>query len=140
MILILFLIWLFLVLIAGFLSVEKKWHWGWLIWGLFSLTWIIPIFTGINIKNNEGIYKGYVVSVEQTGAIFKGWNVYLKTELESSNEEMACIDRNNQELIDALKEKVKTKENVVLEYEGVWHYKIGECPGSNWKVIKIQNN
>lgn len=112
---------------------------SWIIWSLCSLLWIVPIFTGIPVKNNVGQYKGYVTAVERNGAIFKGWNVYLKTELESSQEDMACIDRDNQELINKLKEVQEQKENVTLEYEGMWQYPIGECPRTNWQIINIKN-
>jgi len=112
-------------------------HWIWIWWGLLNILWIIPIFTGVNIKNNEGQYKGYITSVEKTGAIFVGYNAYLKTDLTSSNEDKACIDRNNQDLINSLKEAQEKKENITVEYEGVWQYKIGECPGADWKITKI---
>lgn len=139
---ILFTIWLFSIIVPIIINVDyplktKLQFQIWLLWGLMSFIFIIPIFTGIKVKNNEGQYRGYIVAVEKNGAIFKGWNIILKTELESSNEDIGCIDRDNPELINRLKEAVKNKENLLLEYEGVWQYAIGECPNSNWKVIKI---
>ena len=131
------IIWVVLSFIPLFYSIEKEKHFIWIIWALSSILWIIPIFTGINVKNNEGQYKGYVVAVEKNGAIFSGWNAFLKTELESSNEDVACINRDDMELIEKLKYAQKNKENIVVEYEGVWQYKIGECPKSSWKIIKI---
>ena len=139
---ILLFIWLLLIFVPIIVTTEvynKSLMWlSWIGWILLSIVWIIPIFTGVEVKNNQGQYKGYVTAVEQNGAIFKGWNVYLKTELESSNEDVACIDRENQELIDRLKEIQELKENVVLEYEGVWQYKIGKCPETNWMIINIK--
>lgn len=111
-------------------------HWLW--WIPLNLLWIIPIFTGINVQNNEGQYAGYVTSVERSGAMFVGYNVYLKTDLSSSNEDVACIDRDNSTLIEQLKSAQVNKQNVTLEYEGVWQYKIGECPRSEWKVVGIK--
>ena len=132
-------VWISLIILPMYLSVEKNIHSSWMIWFVLSIFWILPIFTGINVKNNEGQYTGYVVSVEQNGAIFKGWNVYLKTELDSSDADMACIDRDNQELIQQLKSAQVEKTNITVLFEGVWQYKIGECPNSDWMVREIIN-
>ena len=97
---------------------------------------VLP-FVGIPIKNNEGQYQGYVTAIERRGAIFKGWNVYLKTELESSDTDFACVNRDDATLIAKLKEAQEKKENVSLKYEGVWVYGAGVCPGTDWMVIGI---
>lgn len=127
-------IWLFLIIIA--LAIENKIIW--LIWVLLASLWIIPIFTGVNVKSSDGQYKGYVLAVEHNGAIFKGYTAYLKTDLTSSDQDVACINRDDKELIEKLKSVQENKESVVLEYESVWQYKIGECPGSDWKIIGIK--
>lgn len=128
---------LLLATIPPFYSIDVENHKHWLWWIPLNLFWIIPIFTGINVQNSQGQYVGYVTAVEQTGAMFVGYNVYLKTDLTSSNEDVACIERTDADLIERLKEIQKNKESVVLEYEGVWQYKIGECPKSDWKIINI---
>lgn len=130
-------IWLASFCLPLHLSMEKDIRYPWVIWILFASIWIIPIFTGINVKNNEGQYKGYVTSVEQNGAIFKGWNAYLKTELESSDVDIACIDRENQKLIQELRNAQEIKKNITVKYEGIWQYKIGECPKSDWMIKEI---
>lgn len=132
-------IWLLLIAVPMVMTTEETRGViaAWIIWVSLGVIGVVLIFTGVPIPNNEGQYKGYVVAVERNGAIFKGWNVYLKTELESSNEDLACINRSDAELIKQLQEKVNTKENVLLEYRGVIQYAIGECPGSDWMVTKI---
>jgi hypothetical protein len=134
---IVFIVVIILVAIPLYQSVEndKNYHWIW--WLLLNIFWIIPIFTGVNIKNNEGQYKGYITSVERNGVIFVGYNAYLKTDLTSSNEDKACIDRENKELIERLKVAQEKKENITVGYEGVWQYGLGECPNADWKIIKI---
>lgn len=136
---IIFTIWIFLILVPIIISSEYEKHYFWFIWAFLAIFWIIPIFTGIPVKNNEGQYKGYVTAVEQNGAIFKGWNVYLKTELESSDADVACIDRDNENLINKLKYAQENKESVSLKYEGVWQYPIGVCPNSYWMIKEIIN-
>ena len=101
---------------------------------------ITSIFTGLHIKNNEGQYKGYVVSLEQDGVIFKGYTVYLKTDLQSSNEDVACVNRDDKELIEKLKESQGLNEPIILDYEGMIIYGIGECPKSDWMIMGIRSN
>jgi len=94
-------------------------------------------FTGIHIKNSTGQYTGYVTAIQKTGTIFKGYTVYLKTDLESSQEDTACVDRNKPELIEKLKQIQERKKDVNLTYESVWQYAIGECPKSDWMITGI---
>lgn len=128
---------LFPIILSDRWEEEKTKIMLWFGWVFLSLLWIVPIFTGVPLKNTEGQYKGYVTAIEQNGTFFKGWNVYLKTELESSDTDKACINRDDKVLIEQLKRVSESKENVLLEYEGVWQYKIGECPGKDWKIIRI---
>jgi hypothetical protein len=130
-------VWFFAFFIPFIISMEDGPAWPWGIWFLSTLLWIIPIFTGVYVENNQGQYKGYVTAVERNGAIFQGYNVYLKTELESSNEDIACINREDSALIERLRAAQEAKENITVEYRGVWQFKIGECPGSSWMVTKI---
>lgn len=137
MIIIIFVVWAVLISMPMFFSMEYEEHYFWYIWVGLSLIWIIPLFTGVPIKNNEGQYKGYITAIEQTGAIFKGWNIHLKTELESSNEDTACINRDDEKLIERLKEAMKNKENLTFEYEGKLAYPLGVCPWNDWMIIGI---
>lgn len=130
-------IWFFLIIIP-LICTEYDINWPWAFWLLLSVFWIVPIFTGFHVENNEGQYKGYIVSVEKNGAIFQGYNAYLKTDLTSSNEDIACIDRNNPTLIEKLKLAQEKKENLTLIYRGVWQFAIGECPGADWMITGIK--
>ena len=133
------IIWGCLIIVPIFLSTEKDIHYPWLIWLAFSFLWIIPIFTGINVENNQGQYKGYITSIEKNGAIFKGYNVFLKSDLTSSNEDRACINKNDTKLIEDLKIAQENKQNVTLEYRGVWQFAVGECPMTDWMIMSIKN-
>ena len=135
---ILIIAWLCVAVIPAVISTDgetKEMIIAWLVWGFASLIWIVPIFTGVPVKSGEGQYKGYVTAVERNGAIFKVWNAYLKTELESSDEDVACV---SEELVERIKEAQEKKENITLKYEQVWQYAISECSGSSWKVVGIK--
>lgn len=134
---ILFFVWLLFVVWPIFVLLDKGNIKPMFLWVIASVLWVIPIFTGVPVENNRGQYQGYATAVEQNGVIFRGWNVYLKTELESSNEDRACVDGNNSELISSIQEAVKSKESLTLKYVGVWQYPIGTCPGTDWMITGI---
>lgn len=128
----------FLWMIAILVPLIKESKLAWIVWLLSSLIWITTISTGLPIENSQGQYKGFVTAVEKNGTLFKGWTAYLRTELESSNEDIACINRDNQELIERLKTASEKKENLTLEYRGKIQFPIGECPGSDWMIVRIK--
>jgi len=119
-------------------SDEGDIHWPWLVWLLLGLVGFITILTGFPIQSSNGQYVGYVTAVEQNGAIFKGWNVYLKTDLQSSNEDVACVDRDNQKLIEDLQKAQENKTSLTLQYLGTWQYPIGQCPNADWMIKSIK--
>jgi hypothetical protein len=137
---ILFIVLLIVAIIALFSSLEEENHLPWIIviFVFVFLFFILSLATGLPIQNNEGNYTGYVTAVEKNGAIFKGMNVFIKTELESSNEDIACVAIENQELIAELRKAQEEKRNVTFEYYGLVQFPIGECPNSNWSITSIK--
>lgn len=106
---------------------------------LLGVLGVVTAFTGLRIENNHGQYKGYVTAVEQSGiGPWKGWNAYLKTELESSNEDVACINRDDQKLIERLQKASENKENLVFRYRGELQFPLGVCPGAEWMIVGIK--
>lgn len=102
-----------------------------------AISAITITFTGLHIRNSAGQYTGYVTAIQQTGTIFKGYTIYLKTNLESSQEDTACVDRTNSELIEKLRQIQKRQKDVNLTYESVWQYAVGECPNADWMITGI---
>ena len=137
---ILLIIWFFLCLIPTYFFMEEEEYQktSLIIWLLSSVIWIIPLFTGVNIQNNEGQYKGYITAIEKNGAFFKGYNAYLKTDLTSSNEDKVCVNRDDKKLIERLKIAQENKELILIEYVGVIQYPIGACPNSDWMIINVK--
>jgi len=135
---ILFVVLLIVAIIAFLFSLEEENHLPWMIVTFLFIIFLISLGTGLPIQNNEGSYTGYVTAVEKNGAIFKGMNVFIKTELESSNEDIACVAIENQELIAELRKAQEEKRNVTLEYYGLVQFPIGECPNSNWSITNIK--
>lgn len=132
----LFLFVINLVLFAVTIEVDNM-FWR-LLWCVSVLAMITTLFTGFPISNNQGQYKGYVTAVEQNGSLFKGWTAYLKTELESSDVDVACINRDDQALVSRLQKASEDKESLVLRYRGEIQFPIGVCPGADWMIVGVK--
>ena len=53
---------------------------------------IILIFSGCIVTTRDAEHVAYITSIEQNGVFFKGYNVYTKTDLSASNEDMFCVE------------------------------------------------
>ncbi len=77
---------------------------------------IAPFFVVIN--TTKGQHTGVVTAVDQSGFLFKNYTVYFKTDSGSSQEDSYCVNRDNTDLANKLKEAAKTKKVVTIEYSG----------------------
>lgn len=134
--LILFTIWIFAFFLLGVAVGESKK--AWLVYSFTALLWIVPIFTGVPIKNQDGQFHVYVTAQERSGAIFQVQKVYLKTELESSDQKVACVDEDNTALIEELRQAQKQEKKVTLQYEGYWQFPLNKCHGASWMITAIE--
>ena len=105
----------------------------WYSYPLMAFGGVILMFVGVGaviyagdyfmsgIHKGTGVYIGYVTSV---GESFENPRVYMKTELESSDE--SCYDITNKELIPLLEGSMLNKTRIKIIYEtrmssGPWH-------------------
>lgn len=105
---------------------------------LIAMIIIVPIIglvTGFGFPN-KGEHVGYITAVEQ-GGFGDNYTAYIKSELESSQEDVYCIQDEN--LVDTLREKSKTKENVVVVYSRGWFEPITVCNGEPSVIINVTN-
>jgi hypothetical protein len=64
----------------------------------------------IPIEENRGSQSGYITTIETNGIIFKTYSLYIKSSLESSQEERYCIELEDKKiLIDAMEKGKKVK-------------------------------
>lgn len=73
---------------------------------------------GLTLNFNQGQHTGIVTAVDQPGIIFKNYIVYFKTDSGSSQEDIYCVNRSNDELAKKLKEAARTKKVVTIDYKG----------------------
>jgi hypothetical protein len=57
---------------------------------ILFFVFIVP-FTGFHYVTGNGSHVGYVTAVEKTGLVFKTYRAYVKTNVESSQEDSYCV-------------------------------------------------
>ena len=100
---------------------------------------VVPFYLMFAIRlsgERGGYHSGYVTAVDQDGLIYPNYQVYVKTDNSSSQEDIYCINRNNPTLANQLKELSKSREQVTLYYEGVRGFGMDLCRGEEIKEVK----
>jgi hypothetical protein len=96
---------------------------GWLkgIVVFIALLLLIPCFLSIRMTSTvEGKHTGFVTAVQQTGIIWKNYRVYVKTDNQSSQEDIYCLPIEKKELADKLVEASETRKLITVKYNGYW--------------------
>lgn len=93
---------------------------GFLVWFLI----IVPLW-GLHIITNNGEHTGYITAVETSGLFFKTHNVYMKTDTQSSQEDIYCVTDDN--VFSQLKDLQEEKEKVTVSFIGWFSNGIAYC-------------
>lgn len=95
--------------------------------GLFlGIFLFILVLSPIRFNTEQGgTESGYVVAVDQEGIFYPNYHIFLKNDTAQTEAVDYCINLNNKQLADQLKEYGRTKQRVEIEYTGVrgygWH-------------------
>lgn len=103
-----------------------------------SLSWLVfwvPIF-GFNYETSRGEHTGYITAVQRQGIFFKTGRVYVKTETESSQEDIYCVV--DKDVENQLKEFASNKMRVKVSYYGLISAGITRCEGEGEIVYKVE--
>lgn len=84
----------------------------------------------------SGRHTGFVTAVDKRGYIFQNYEVYFKTDNSSSQEDMYCVHRDNEELANKLIQASKNRQPVTVRYEGVRGIGLGLCHATEIKAIE----
>ncbi|MFH0905974.1 MAG: hypothetical protein V1824_01395 [archaeon] len=106
-----------------------------IIFGLITVAIIISLF--FNIGYNDGSHTGYVTATElHKGIPFSDNIAYFKTDLESTQEDMYCV--NDTTVLEQLKEAQKAKKNITIYYSNPFIYFKGLCNYGSTIIYKIE--
>lgn len=96
---------------------------------------IMP-FVSIKYETGHGDHTGYVTAVEQEGVIFKTERAYIKSNLESSQEDVYCVvDRG---VYDQLRQAQLDKRNVTIEHVSWFNPAVYDCKGESAIIISVR--
>lgn len=106
------------------------------------LFFFITTFTGLNISTGTGSQVGYVSAVEKTGLIWKTGRLYIKPELESTQEDIYCVK--NEELLKELEKTAETKSKIKVKHFSVISAGIANCSAESaivesFEILDVSN-
>ena len=86
---------------------------------LYAIIWVplsfIPVYVvGFHYNTGEGQHTGYVTAVEKNGLFFKTGSAYIKTDTQSSQEDIYCVIDEN--VMDELRAFADTKQHITVKY------------------------
>lgn len=87
------------------------------------------IVIGLHINTGNGYHVGYVTATETTGIFFKTKRAYIKTDIQSSQEDSYCVL--DEKVFEKLKEAAQTKEKIELSYFSWLSSGIASCVGES---------
>jgi len=79
---------------------------------LLLLPILAILLSGCVTTTKDGEHTGYITALEKTGLIWKTGNVYIKSDVSSSQEDLYCVI--NQDVYNKLKDKSVNKEKVTI--------------------------
>jgi hypothetical protein len=113
---------------------------AWLIASLVFLGIIIFVvsipFVGFHYETGRGEHTGYITSVEKSGIWFKTNSAYLKTDTQSSQEDIYCVI--DPEIYTQLQEVAKNKSWVNVYYFSWLSTGISNCGISGDIIYKVE--
>lgn len=91
--------------------------------------------------SNKGVghHTGLVTAIDQKGFLFTNYQVFFKTDASSSQEDTYCVNRNNNEVADQLKDANKNKKKVTITYRGVRGLGLGLCDSEEIEKVEVEN-
>lgn len=110
-----------------------------ILFGIVGITIIGVLFfigieiVGLHIETNDGEHTGYITAVEKTGLVFKTYTAYVKTDSQSSQEDMYCVIDDS--IIPTLKEKSEKREKVTVVFIDYFSAGISNCGSYNAGII-----
>lgn len=87
---------------------------------LLALVVIALLFTLAITTSRDGVHVGYITAIDKTGIFWQNYNVYVKTENESSQEDIYCISRDDIKLAEGLRQASIDRMRVEVQYHSIF--------------------
>jgi len=96
---------------------------------------IFSIFFSL-MTPGQGQHTGYITAVETYGIIWDTTRAYVKTDTQSSQEDMYCVQ--DEEVINQLKKVQESKEKVTIEFKSPLIIPNWKCGDESSVIINIK--
>lgn len=106
---------------------------GLFIWLMIWSMWSLRIS-----QVGEGVHTGYITAVDQRGWFFQNYDVYFKTDNQSSQEDVYCISIKDKELAKKAQEISQSRKLVSIKYKGVRGWGCGLCQDT--QILNIEEH
>ncbi|MFZ3385335.1 MAG: hypothetical protein WA144_15550 [Candidatus Methanoperedens sp.] len=87
----------------------------------------VVLLSGCIETLKNGRHSGQVTAIEQSGLIWKTWDVYVKSDISSSQEDRYCVE--DVSLIPQLDALSKSRTKVTVLYRGEFYVAPWRCNG-----------
>lgn len=81
---------------------------------VLAMAFVSIMLSGCWITTEQGKHSGQITAIEKNGIFWKTWDVYIKSDISSSQEEHYCVE--DERLIPILEQVSKHKLRVTLNY------------------------
>jgi len=96
----------------------------------------IPIITtGVHLEIGRGEHTGYVTAVQKQGIFFKTGRAYLKSDVQSSQEDQYCVT--DEKVFEQLQVIAKENKKVTLKYFSWLANGIKNCEGESDIIYEV---
>ena len=86
------------------------------------------LLSGCITTTTNGRHSGQITAIEKNGLIWKTWDVYVKTDISSSQEDRYCVE--DETLIPKLDKLSKDRQKVTVLYKAELIVAPWRCEGS----------
>lgn len=104
------------------------------VFGCFTLLIVFVVLAsilisvvGFHYNTGSGQHTGYVTAVQKQGVFFKTWRAYVKTNTQSSQEDMYCVIDEN--IVKQLQDAAENNRQVTISYIDWLEPGITNCSG-----------
>ncbi len=103
--------------------------------GMFAALLIVP-FVGIHYETGRGEHTGFVTAIETSGIIWKTGTAYVKTDAQSSQEDVYCVVDDS--VYKQLEEYARTRKQVNIYHFSWLNAGITECGAEGAVIYKVE--
>lgn len=98
-----------------------------------AILFLLVLFSGCIETLSKGKHSGQITAVQKEGLIWQTWDVYVKTDISSSQEDKYCVE--DESLIPQLYTLSENRTKITLLYRGEFYTAPWRCSDTRAGII-----